>query len=222
MLILNISMRLRLKRRHLGQLTIADTLGAMLDSLARKTLAQPKSPPSAPAGRSIDPSSVADAKLKLNGKEQALKTEPCVTLLAVLREQLDLTETKKGCDHGQCGACTVLINGWWMNSCLTFAIMHTGAEMTTIEGLANGDTLHPMQAAFVTHDAFQCGYCIPGQIFSAVGLMNEEQAKSDAASRESMSGNICRCGAYPNIANAVCHATGKRVRDLPITLDKLL
>ena len=193
-------MRLRLKRRHLGQLTIASALGAMLEGLAGKT-AQPMPQPQASVS-TIDPSSVVDVKLRINGQEHALKIEPRVTLLDVLRERLDLTGTKKGCDHGQCGACTVLINGRRMNSCLTFAIMHTSAEITTIEGLAKGD-LHPMQAAFIAHDAFQCGYCTPGQICSAVGLVNEGQAKSDADIRELMSGNICRCGAYPNIVDAV-------------------
>jgi xanthine dehydrogenase YagT iron-sulfur-binding subunit len=150
-----------------------------------------------------DPNSYADVKLRINGKEQALKIEPRVTLLDALRERLDLTGTKKGCDHGQCGACTVLVNGRRINSCLTFAIMHRGAEIITIEGLAQGETLHPMQAAFVAHDAFQCGYCTPGQICSAVGLVNEGHAHSDADIRELMSGNICRCGAYPNIVTAV-------------------
>jgi xanthine dehydrogenase YagT iron-sulfur-binding subunit len=160
---------------------------------------QTPSKPEVPA----DPNSYVDVELQINGKEQMLKIEPRVTLLDVLRERLDLTGTKKGCDHGQCGACTVLVNGRRINSCLTFAIMHRGAEITTIEGLAKGNTLHPMQAAFVAHDAFQCGYCTPGQICSAVGLVNEGHAQSDADIRELMSGNICRCGAYPNIVTAV-------------------
>ena len=196
-------MRLRLKRRHLGQLTVASTLGAMLEGLARKTLSQPKPQPTTPSVNSTDLSHVVDIKLKINSEEHALKIEPRVTLLDVLRERLDLTGTKKGCDHGQCGACTVLVNGRRINSCLTFAIMHRGAEITTIEGLARGETLHPMQAAFVAHDAFQCGYCTPGQICSAVGLVNEGNAHSEADIRELMSGNICRCGAYPNIVTAV-------------------
>jgi xanthine dehydrogenase YagT iron-sulfur-binding subunit len=142
--------------------------------------------------------------LKINNQIHTLNIEPGVTLLDALREYLQMTGTKKGCDHGQCGACTVLIDGRRVNSCLTFAIMHEGEEITTIEGLANGDQLHPMQAAFLQHDGFQCGYCTPGQICSAVGLLNEgHQNLSDDEIRELMSGNICRCGAYPNIVTAV-------------------
>lgn len=141
--------------------------------------------------------------LSINGKEQALSVEPRVTLLDALRERLHLTGTKKGCDHGQCGACTVHIDGRRVNSCLTLAIMHQGAKITTIEGLAEGDNLHPMQAAFIAHDGFQCGYCTPGQIMSAVAVVNEGHAKTNAEIQEQMSGNICRCGAYPNIVTAV-------------------
>jgi len=142
--------------------------------------------------------------LKINNQIHTLNIGPGVTLLDALREYLQMTGTKKGCDHGQCGACTVLIDGRRVNSCLTFAIMHEGEEITTIEGLANGDQLHPMQAAFLQHDGFQCGYCTPGQICSAVGLLNEgHQNLSDDEIRELMSGNICRCGAYPNIVTAV-------------------
>jgi xanthine dehydrogenase YagT iron-sulfur-binding subunit len=126
-----------------------------------------------------------------------------MTLLDTLREKLHMPGTKKGCDHGQCGACTVLVDGRRVNSCLTLGLMCEGAEVTTIEGLANADQLHPMQQAFLMHDAFQCGYCTPGQICSAVGLVKEGHAKSDADIRELMSGNICRCGAYQNILNAI-------------------
>lgn len=132
-----------------------------------------------------------------------IEVRPWVTLLDLLRERLDLTGTKKGCDHGQCGACTVLVNGKRINSCLTLAIMQDGAEVVTIEGLAEGDTLHPLQAAFVEHDAFQCGYCTPGQICSGIGLIREGRAKTLGEIRELMSGNICRCGAYPNILAAI-------------------
>jgi len=142
--------------------------------------------------------------LKINRQSHTLNIEPRVTLLDALREYLQMTGTKKGCDHGQCGACTVLIDGRRVNSCLTFAIMHEGAEITTIEGLAQGDQLHAMQAAFLKQDGFQCGYCTSGQICSAVGLLNEgHKDLSDDDIRELMSGNICRCGAYPNIVTAV-------------------
>jgi xanthine dehydrogenase YagT iron-sulfur-binding subunit len=148
-------------------------------------------------------------KLKINGKDYALDVDPRTTLLDALRERLHLTGSKKGCDHGQCGACTVLVNGRRINSCLTLALMHEADEIVTIEGLANGDELHPMQAAFIEHDGFQCGYCTPGQICSAVALLKENHANSDDEIREFMSGNICRCGAYPNILAAIKDAKMK-------------
>ena len=141
--------------------------------------------------------------LYINGKECHLQVQPWVSLLDALREYLNLTGTKKGCDHGQCGACTVLVNGKRINSCLTLAVMKDGAGITTIEGLASGDQLHPLQAAFIEHDAFQCGYCTPGQICSAVGMFNEGKAKNIEDVKELMSGNLCRCGAYPNIVDAI-------------------
>ena len=141
--------------------------------------------------------------LKVNGEEHRLQLEPRVTLLDTLRERLYLFGTKKGCDHGQCGACTVHINGRRVVSCLNLAIMHQGDEITTIEGLEKNGQLHPMQAAFLEHDGFQCGYCTSGQIMSAAALIHEGHAKSDAEIREWMSGNICRCGAYPNIVAAI-------------------
>jgi len=143
---------------------------------------------------------------KLNNRETTLEVAPWTTLLDALRERLDLTGTKKGCDHGQCGACTVLVDGVRINSCLTLAVMKDGAEITTIEGieaLSEGGGLHALQAAFIECDAFQCGYCTPGQICSAVGLMNEGRARTKDEIRELMSGNICRCGAYPNIVAAI-------------------
>ena len=141
--------------------------------------------------------------LTINGKPTQLTVAPWTTLLDALRDHLDLTGTKKGCDHGQCGACTVLLNGRRIVSCLTFAVMKDGAEITTVEGLAANGSLHPVQQAFIDHDAFQCGYCTPGQICSAVGLISEGKAKSIEEIRELMSGNICRCGAYPNIVGAI-------------------
>ncbi len=141
--------------------------------------------------------------LNINGRDYKLKLEPRVTLLDTLRENLQLFGTKKGCDHGQCGACTVHVNGRRVNSCLTFAIMHQGDKITTVEGLAKNGQLHPVQAAFLEHDGFQCGYCTSGQIMSAAALLNEVCGPDDASVRECMSGNICRCGAYPNIVAAV-------------------
>jgi xanthine dehydrogenase YagT iron-sulfur-binding subunit len=144
-----------------------------------------------------------EVTLEINGTVKHLQIEPRVTLLDALRENLGLFGTKKGCDHGQCGACTVHVNGRRINSCLTFAIMHQGDKVTTIEGLAKEGQLHPMQAAFLEHDAFQCGYCTSGQIMSAVAMLKEPCEQSDDAIRECVSGNICRCGAYENILAAV-------------------
>jgi xanthine dehydrogenase YagT iron-sulfur-binding subunit len=147
--------------------------------------------------------------LNVNGRLYALTIDPRMTILDLLREHLDLTGTKKGCDQGQCGACTVLVDGRRINSCLTFAAMYDGAQITTIEGLASNGALHPLQQAFVEHDAFQCGYCTTGQICSAVGLIAEGRAKSADEIRELMSGNICRCGAYTNIVAAIQQVMGQ-------------
>ncbi|EJF09556.1 (2Fe-2S)-binding protein [Pontibacter sp. BAB1700] len=144
--------------------------------------------------------------LRINGKEQRLELAPWTSLLDALREHLHLTGTKKGCDHGQCGACTVLIDGKRINSCLTLAMMQEDKEITTIEGLAKDGELHPVQQAFIDHDAFQCGYCTPGQICSVIGLLNEGKAKTLADIRDLMSGNVCRCGAYVNIVKVVQEA----------------
>jgi xanthine dehydrogenase YagT iron-sulfur-binding subunit len=146
--------------------------------------------------------------LSVNGLTRQLEVAPWTTLLDALRDHLDLTGTKKGCDHGQCGACTVLVDGRRINSCLTLAVMTDGAKVTTIEGLASNGALHVLQQAFIDHDAFQCGYCTPGQICSAAGLIAEGKAKSADEIRELMSGNICRCGAYPNIVAAIQQAMG--------------
>jgi xanthine dehydrogenase YagT iron-sulfur-binding subunit len=160
-----------------------------------------ESPGAAAAGPLIE--GAVPVTLRINGKEQRLAVDPRTTLLDCLRETVALTGTKKGCDHGQCGACTVHVNGRRVNSCLSLALMHDGAEITTIEGLGTPDALHPMQAAFVACDGYQCGYCTSGQIMSAVALLKEPCGPDDADVKELMSGNICRCGAYPNIVAAI-------------------
>ena len=173
-----------------------------------------------PAGAPV----LASVSFSVNGKMQRLDVDTRTTLLDVLREQLHLTGTKKGCDHGQCGACTILLDGRRINACLTLAVMHEGAKITTIEGLGTPDRLHPMQAAFIKHDGYQCGYCTPGQICSAVAVLDEikrgvpshasaslveQPLLSPDEIRERMSGNICRCGAYSNIVEAVAEAGGR-------------
>ncbi|WCT74253.1 aldehyde dehydrogenase iron-sulfur subunit [Sphingomonas naphthae] len=177
----------------------------------------------APAARSAPPA--LPMKFVVNGKRRELTLDTRTTLLDALREHLKLTGTKKGCDHGQCGACTVLVNGTRINSCLSLAVMHEGDEITTIEGLGTPDDLHPMQAAFVKHDGYQCGYCTPGQICSAVAVLEEikrgvpshvsaditgRMAPTNMEMRERMSGNICRCGAYSNIAEAMADVAGSK------------
>ena len=152
---------------------------------------------------------MGDVVLEVNGRRHSLTIEPRTTLLDALRENLRLTGTKKGCDRGSCGACTVHLDGRRINSCLTLAARCQGKAVTTIEGLARDPELHPMQAAFIAHDGLQCGYCTPGQIMSAVALVEEGRAVSDDSIREWMSGNLCRCGAYPNIVAAIKHATTK-------------
>ncbi|MBS2036875.1 (2Fe-2S)-binding protein [bacterium] len=148
-------------------------------------------------------------EITINGTKRHFNVEPWVTLLDLLRERAGLTGTKKGCDHGQCGACTVLVDGQRVNSCLMLAVMQDGKEVTTIEGLAAGNELHPLQRGFIQHDAFQCGYCTPGQICSALGLIREGKADSVDSIREFMSGNLCRCGAYSNIVAAIEQARGQ-------------
>jgi xanthine dehydrogenase YagT iron-sulfur-binding subunit len=155
------------------------------------------------AAEAREATGAVEIAVRINGETKTLAVEPRTSLLDMLREQLQLTGTKKGCDQGACGACTVLVGGRRINACLTLAVMHHGAEITTIEGLASGETLHPVQAAFIEHEAFQCGYCTSGQILSAVACIAEGHAESADEIRAWMSGNICRCGAYPGIVAAV-------------------
>jgi xanthine dehydrogenase YagT iron-sulfur-binding subunit len=162
-----------------------------------------------PPGETIPAPAKISITLTVNGASKQLNLAPWTSLLDALRDHLDLTGTKKGCDHGQCGACTVLVDGRRINSCLTLAVMKDGAEITTIEGLAKDGVLHPLQQAFIDHDAFQCGYCTPGQICSAAGMIAEGKATTPDEIRELMSGNICRCAAYPNIVAAIQQAMGK-------------
>ncbi len=191
------------RRSFIAQLGAAGMAATAAPALA-KAAAQEPSVTAAEGTRPIT--------LSINGKLQKLNIEPRVTLLDCLRENLSFTGTKKGCDHGQCGACTVHINGRRVNSCLTFASMHEGDEITTIEGLGQPGNLHPMQAAFVEHDGFQCGYCTSGQIMSAVAMLKEPWGPEDKDVREAMAGNICRCGAYPNIVAAVQQVRGNTGR----------
>jgi xanthine dehydrogenase YagT iron-sulfur-binding subunit len=189
---------------------------ATLPAMAQTARAQP-----VPTGKPVH----ASVSLTVNGEARQLELDTRTTLLDALREHLHLTGTKKGCDHGQCGACTVLVDGQRINSCLTLAVMNEGAEITTIEGLGTPDKLHPMQAAFVKHDGFQCGYCTPGQICSGIAVLDEikagipshvsadltgAMAVNEAEIRERMSGNICRCGAYSNIVEAMTEVAGRR------------
>jgi len=186
------------RRQFLKQFTVTSaalTLGPQLVGGSSASAAEKTAP--------IAAENAVDVRLKVNGKDYALKLDPRTTLLDCLREHLHLTGSKKGCDHGQCGACTVHINGRRVNSCLCLAAMHDGEEITTVEGLGQPENLHPVQAAFVACDAYQCGYCTPGQIMSAVALLKEPCGPEDADVKEFMSGNICRCGAYPNIVAAI-------------------
>ncbi len=195
------------RRRFLKQM--AGTSAAISLGPALMRMGSAQAAETGPTTASGMPAGTISVQLKINGKDHALELDPRVTLLDALRERLHLTGSKKGCDHGQCGACTVLVNGRRINSCLSFAITHDGDEITTIEGLANGDELHPVQAAFLEHDGFQCGYCTPGQICSAVACLKEGHTKTDGEIREWMSGNLCRCGAYPNIVAAIKDVQGK-------------
>jgi xanthine dehydrogenase YagT iron-sulfur-binding subunit len=208
----NDSINIEISRRTVIE---TGTTALLLTALPRAALAAGAPDEAGP------PPPPASVELRINGSSHTLTLDPRTTLLDALREHLALTGSKKGCDHGQCGACTVLIDGRRINSCLTLAVMHDGQSITTIEGLAEGDRLHPLQAAFVEHDGFQCGYCTSGQICSAVGMLAESRngmpsyvtedltqhaQLTDAEIRERMSGNICRCAAYPNIVAAIKQA----------------
>src|ERR1700694_4435194 len=182
---------------HLGAAGLAATTQPLLATTPAPATTEPatEETPAVPGAVPVT--------LRVNGEDHRLMIEPRVTLLDCLRENLQLSGTKKGCDHGQCGACTVHVNGRRVNSCLSLAVMHDGEEITTIEGLGTPDALHPMQAAFVAYDGYQCGYCTSGQIMSAVALLKEPCGPDDAAVKELMSGNICRCGAYAHIVAAI-------------------
>jgi xanthine dehydrogenase YagT iron-sulfur-binding subunit len=183
---------------HLGAAGIAATASPVLAATAIQE------PPTVDAASEAQASAGnVPVTLQVNGKRHVLRLDPRTTLLDCLRENLNLPGTKKGCDHGQCGACTVHVNGQRVNSCLSFAVMHSTDEITTIEGIGQPDHLHPMQAAFVEHDGYQCGYCTSGQIMSAVAILGEPVGPSDEDVKQAMYGNICRCGAYPNIIAAV-------------------
>jgi xanthine dehydrogenase YagT iron-sulfur-binding subunit len=194
------------RRQFLKQIAGTSAAITLGPALMRFGTAEAQGVPATTAG--ADGAGVA-FRLKINGTEHNLSLDPRTTLLDALREHLDLTGSKKGCDHGQCGACTVLVNGRRINSCLSLAIVHEGDEITTIEGLAQGEELHPVQQAFIEQDGFQCGYCTPGQICSAVACIKEGHVKSDTEIREWMSGNLCRCGAYPNIVAAIKEAAAQ-------------
>jgi xanthine dehydrogenase YagT iron-sulfur-binding subunit len=182
---------------HLGAAGIAATASPVLAATAIQE------PPAADAAAEAPAAGTVPLTLRVNGKNRVLRVDPRTTLLDCLRENLNLPGTKKGCDHGQCGACTVHVNGQRVNSCLSFAVMHSADEITTIEGIGQPEHLHPMQAAFVEHDGYQCGYCTSGQIMSAVAVLGEPVGPSDEDVKQAMYGNICRCGAYPNIVAAV-------------------
>ncbi len=188
------------RRSFLSQLGVAGVVATTRPLAAAAQQTPVETVPGAP-GPPI--AGAVAVSLKVNGKQVSVNIDPRTTLLDCLRESLQLTGTKKGCDHGQCGACTVHVNGRRVNSCLTFATMHEGDDITTIEGVGQPGNLHPMQAAFVEHDGYQCGYCTSGQIMSAVALLKEPCGPADADVKELMSGNICRCGAYPNIVAAI-------------------
>ena len=190
------------RRSFLSSLGAAGVVATAGPVLATAQTATPVAPMAADSTSEMIQGAIP-VSLRVNGKRLDLQVDPRTTLLDCLRETISLTGTKKGCDHGQCGACTVHVNGRRVNSCLTLAVMHEGDEITTIEGLGQPGSLHPVQASFLKHDGYQCGYCTSGQIMSAAALLKEKCGPSDADVKELMSGNICRCGAYPNIVAAI-------------------
>jgi xanthine dehydrogenase YagT iron-sulfur-binding subunit len=200
----------KLTRRSFLSRAGAASLGAAAVGVAVPA-ADASSPDQAAAPTSAPVPGTMPITLKVNGEIHKILIDPRATVLDTLRETLHLTGTKKGCDHGQCGACTIHVNGQRANSCLLFASMQQGKEITTIEGLGSPDHMHPMQAAFVEHDGYQCGYCTSGQIMSAVAMMKEPWGPGDHEVKEALSGNICRCGAYPNIVAAVQSCRGKAI-----------
>jgi len=187
--------------RNTGSTAAAVVIGASVPAHVNSTPMESVSVAEAANGQNVE--GAVAITLRINGKDRQLRVDPRTTLLDCIRETVALTGTKKGCDHGQCGACTVHVNGRRVNSCLSLALMHDGEEITTIEGLGTPDALHPMQAAFVAYDGYQCGYCTSGQIMSGVALLKEPCGSDDASVKELMSGNICRCGAYANIVAAI-------------------
>lgn len=195
-------MKQRISRRRFGQLLISSTILASLTEFPSEATMRALAGTTAGEAKMVGPQNY-EVSLAVNGTQHTVLVDSRVTLLDLLREKLALTGTKKGCDHGQCGACTVLVNGRRIKSCLSLAVMHADDQITTIEGLAHGDELHPMQEAFIEHDGFQCGFCTAGQIMSAVALLKEPCGPAETDVRECMSGNLCRCGAYPNIIAAI-------------------
>jgi xanthine dehydrogenase YagT iron-sulfur-binding subunit len=187
--------------RSTGEAAAGTVVAACTPALARSS--PPEGCSSAPGLEGPNAEGAVNITLRINGKDRSLRVDPRTTLLDCIRENVELTGTKKGCDHGQCGACTVHVNGQRVNSCLSLAVLHDGHEITTIEGLGTPEAMHPMQAAFVAHDGYQCGYCTSGQIMSAVALLKEPCGAGDADVKELMSGNICRCGAYANIVASI-------------------
>lgn len=194
-------MKIRISRRNFNQVLVSGTIfGAFTQFSTKESLQAQAQPMSSTSNADIQR---YDVSLTVNGKRVRKNLDSRVTLLDLLREELNLTGTKKGCDQGHCGACTVIVNGRRIKSCLSLALMHEDDEVLTIEGVADGDRLHSMQQAFIKHDSFQCGFCTPGQIMSAIALLKEPCGRNDIDVKECMSGNVCRCGAYANIVAAI-------------------